>query len=384
MRVLPRNRTRTTRDDSSVTSGYDGGVTFSRAHGAIVLAATLALACSPPFLSGEGNPSLTPIDPNPVFTFAGRVVSTQTGAPVSGATVAASGASVTTSGDGSFSLEVDAEATPATITAPGFLTRATSLAGGGTRTDRTVDLISTDPPFNIEYFDRLTRGFAQPEFPDFVLHWSTNPNFYVITRYTELLPDGTRQSSGVDVPQADLDRVPAMIPGMVTGVSGGRLSAGAVQFRPDYRKDVEAGWIQVAIGERAAGLSGLCGLGGVTITSQGSDITNEISRTGFAQLFIAPECACGAALPSNVLIAHEIGHALGLFHADPFTESLMLSAPQIDCNTTTLPASDAYHAALSHTRPVGNRRPDNDPSHFSLLSMGGPREATLTFSCGLP
>jgi len=180
----------------------------------VAVSAVLALAglgCNPPFLSGR---SATPVGPGQAVAFAGRIVATQTGAPVAGATVPAGGGSATTAADGRFTIEVNAAAAPATIAAPGFLTRTTYLTGGEPHDAGAIDLIATAPPFELDFFDRFARGFAQPEFPDFILRWKQAPNFVIVTRFTEGSLTN-RRSTSVDVPQDVLDRIAAIIPGMV-------------------------------------------------------------------------------------------------------------------------------------------------------------------------
>ena len=76
---------------------------------ALVLASSVLLAsCSPGFLSLDtATPAPTPPPgpaPAPVtFTFNGRIISLQTGVPVSGATVTVGSTTVTSDGEGAFS-----------------------------------------------------------------------------------------------------------------------------------------------------------------------------------------------------------------------------------------------------------------------------------------
>src|SRR5262245_14077542 len=122
--------------------------------------------CDCPFLTkdcslGTSNSTTAPTpSPGPMsFTFSGRIITTQPSQPIAGATIAVGGTggtSAQTGSDGSFSVTVGTSTSSATISAPGFLTRTTALAGGQDRS-AAIDLIST-AGFDLDFFDRLARG----------------------------------------------------------------------------------------------------------------------------------------------------------------------------------------------------------------------------------
>ena len=349
----------------------------------VAVACLVSAACEPPFFSGRGSGTevvpapaspTAPTPATPVFTFTGRVTTTQGGAPVSGATVAVDGASATSGGDGAFSVAIGAASAAAvTVRAPGFLTRTTTLAGGQSRSGGTIDLIATEPSFDLDFFDRLARGKDQPEFPGHVLRWPTNPRFYVITRVTSF-QDGAWRSTAQEVPTAVLNRIERLLPGLVGAATGGRLQAAELQFRPDARETFESGWIQVEVADRpSGGATDECGFGGLDIAFAGNGFTNEVRRTGFMRMYLTDNCRCANDVPSNIILAHELGHALGFAHTHPHRDSVLSYQTSVACSTPNFSPRDQYHGALAYARPVGNASPDTDPDGFQLLRFSRAR-----------
>jgi hypothetical protein len=352
----------------------------------ILSCAFAAAACNPGFLSLDPTSTAPPTAPSaPSFTFAGRVVSTQDGsAAVAGATVTVGDTTTTTDGSGGFSVSIGSSAAPVTVSASGHLTRTTTVAGNANR-GNTIDLISTAAPFDLDFFDRLARGKEQAGvFPDFVIRWPSNPNFYVITKYTVQDAAGNFVSSAEDVPVETVNRIVALLPGLVSDITGNRIQAGSIQTRPDARPvaTIESGWIQVEVANRDAGSAAdLCGFGGVSIALQGS---NEVVRTGFARIYNASNCGCGGTLPANIIIAHEVGHALGFGHTHPYRDSVMSYDTDVSCATASYSARDRYHGAIAYTRPLGNTSPDNDPEGFQLQRLSRSRLRQMEYACQMP
>ena len=98
----------------------------------------------------------------------------------------------------------------------------------------TIDLISASG-LDLDFFDRLARGKEQaPAFPNYIVRWQRNPNFYLITKITRF-QNGSYVSTNDDVPPATLDRIHGMLPTLVVDASGGRIQIGQVIRRPDAR-----------------------------------------------------------------------------------------------------------------------------------------------------
>jgi hypothetical protein len=362
-------------------------VTFYRALA--VASVLFLLACSPGFLSRD--PAATAENPTgptgpaapTTFTFAGRVTNARTGAAVPGASVTVGTTALTTGGEGEFSATIGTSAATVSVNAGGFLTRNTRVSGGANRS-HTIDLIPTAAPFDLDFFDRMARGKDQSNiYPNFVITWRNNPSFYIITKYTTQDAAGNYVSTTQDVPASIINRITAMIPGLVSSVSGGRIASGTIQTRPDARpvSALENGWVQVEIASRGAGgAADTCGFGGLEIALLNN---SETRRAGFARVYNASNCRCGNDLPASLIVAHEIGHSLGFGHTTPAPDSVMSYATTLNCNSTSFSDRDQFHGALAYTRSIGSTSPDDDAEGFTLQRFG-TRTRRLEFACPFP
>lgn len=75
--------------------------------------------------------------------------------------------------------------------------------------------------------------------------------------------------------------------------------------------------------------------------------------------------------PRPVVLAHEIGHAMGYFHVSQVLDGvgrIMTSDGGHSRGRCVTDLSDIelFHSRIVYSRPVGNLDPDTDPSQFSL------------------
>jgi hypothetical protein len=258
----------------------------------------------------------------------GRVVSNPDGGGVPGARVVTEdGQAATADSSGEFALE--GPGTPAsrrvTMSADGFVTRSVTLRTNEPRAGMLLDLIAQRSPFSLTFFQEIARAAEDTRWAALlpILRWESNPSFYIKT---------TNQSS-VDLSAGVIDELRAIIPAIVSQVSGGKLSVVAIEAGREARP-ITAGWINVEFTTE------------ITSCGQGS--------VGGNYLKINPICSCYANIE-----AHEIAHVLGLWHHST-RGGLMSHVAPTYCGTT-LSDLEAYHAHIVYSRARGNTDPDNDP-----------------------
>lgn len=329
--------------------------------GVTLMAVALATSCgdmgnSPAPQPTAPTPPTTPTPPSnlPSWTYEGRIVSTQSHMPVAGAVVqSAAGGFAITDSAGAFVIPIASEGDPVvTIDAAGMLQRRTTLAGGQDRAGLTIDLIALAPPFSLDFYRQLARNrFDAPNGPSRrISRWEEQPNFYI----------KTTDQDGVAVEQARIDKVMANIRSIVPQATGGHFHAGAIETGPDDRPP-QKGWIRVLF--RSEPNLPWCGT--AVVGANPGEVNLKMSCPG------DPLEGPRDLRPGAYVVAHEVGHAMGLSHV---AEGLMgrggsglqpgASPPQMRYDMTDL---EKYHAAIIYSRPVGNADPDVDPSGFRFL-----------------
>src|SRR5688500_12070466 len=113
------------------------------------------------FGCGGGSPTQPSPSPAPTTaTISGLITTPLTGVPVAGATLAFLSRTVTTDAAGAWSLDgQNANASlSVTISAPGYITRETTIKTEQGRTGVEVDLIKNAAPFSLTFFRQAWRN----------------------------------------------------------------------------------------------------------------------------------------------------------------------------------------------------------------------------------
>jgi hypothetical protein len=287
------------------------------------------------------------------WTVSGRVVTARDMSPIAGATLTFGDAPpVTTDGAGAFTIvTTDASTRPLVISAPGFLTRETSLTGGEVRAAVEFDLIPPDPDFPLQqYLDIVRNGFERPEALEPSRRWTTNPNVYVWTTFKD---------TGAAVNPAFVAFLEAELRRLIPAWTANRLQLGELQSGPAERPR-QQGWINVQF-QRGNGNWSMLGADPGSV-SFGSD-----------------------ALCQSLAVAHEFGHALGYWHTR-VKPSIMGGGPG-SCNPANLSPSEMQIARVMYGRNAGNLAPDKDgpppppPVYVHPTLFSSPDAGSLLIAC---
>ena len=272
----------------------------------VVSALLLTAACSSS-TPVSPSPQPTPAPPAPVTPAAITVTATLTNT-VTGAVI------------GSSVQDVTSLPAQLTIAQAGYVTRQTWVSG----TEPRIDLFP-EAGFDLGFYRQFLRaGMEGRSEPLRVLRQS--PSIYMEVEGVKGLSAATA---------ATLERVARRI---IPELTGGRLQLLNWETGPTPRPR-QPGWIVVERQDEA----GLCGKALVG-ASAGQIFMDGNSTT----------CNAGA------VFAHELGHALGLWHVD--TMGSLMYRQQRSSNLADAPtAIERHHAALAYTRLPGNTDVDSDP-----------------------
>ncbi|MCI0545425.1 MAG: hypothetical protein L0Z49_13445, partial [Actinobacteria bacterium] len=277
-------------------------------------------------------PPPPPPPPGGSIALAGRIVDQFSGAGVSGLTVSFAGETTTTDGSGDFEIPGD----------PSSSLRDLGIQGGSIHSRQTFARASDDrweviaSSFAIQPFNDVAR-----EYEPRTIRWTQNPHVYIDTRAHNF-------PGGGPVPQAWIDEAEDVARDIVQEWSGGTLSA-AVTVTSSPPSEGTPGALVVAFDEdpnRYASPSAV----GLARTFWSS--SRAISS---AQIWLRFN-SIGDAGVRYAVLAHEMGHGMGMGHMSGSTSSIMEPVISVGDLTTF----DRRTGDIVYSRSPGNSSPDTD------------------------
>ncbi|MGH7544417.1 MAG: BACON domain-containing protein [Gemmatimonadota bacterium] len=308
---------------------------------------------------GSGSPPPPPPPPPPpggLTALAGRIVDQFSGAGVSGLTVSFAGETTATDGSGDFEIPGD----------PSSSLRDLTIQGGSIHTRRTFARGSDDrwevisSSFAIQPFDDVAR-----EYEPRTIRWTQNPQVYIDTRAHNF-------PGGGPVPQAWIDEAEDVARDIVQDWSGGTLSA-AVTVTSSPPSEGTPGAMVIAFDEDPDRYAGPQSVGlARTFWSSSRAISSAHVWLRFSGI--------GDAGVRYAVLAHEMGHGMGMGHMNGSTSSIM--KPVI--STSDLTVFDRRTGDIVYSRSPGNSNPDTDNQSTFLggLVPAGPPAGSYEWVCG--
>ena len=320
-----------------------------------LIALVLAAACG----GGGGPASPTPTPQPPpsgpaTWVLAGTVRETLTGAPVASATLDFwQMETVTTDASGRWTLRrtgIPESPIYTEIKAPGYIDRRVYVLWQSSgRADIAIDMIRDAAPFSLTFFRQIIRNdFDSPGQYQNTRRWTTTPNFYLNT---------FNPRTGQPILQRQVDLIVSTIRHVVPQLTGGRFGAGVIEVGSGDRPQ-QQDFINIEITYEPD--ESYCGR---------AQVAANPGRIWLNYERCANLCR-GEEIGANV-VAHEVGHALGLWHHDQ--PGIMYRFITANCPDRDASGVERHHSALLYARPPGNADLDWDqPTTVTMTGSGSP------------
>src|SRR5687767_10625253 len=213
---------------------------MAKAPWALLSGCLLLASCDSPTAFA---PEITPPQrggPGEQYRLSGQVLGLQGRQPIAGVTgqwLGFSTSPFSSDASGRFSVDASPGSLMYSINAPGYLERSSGLLVSGPRENVTLDMISLEPPFSLEFYRQFARNSL--ERPSGYAHtnpWPLDPSFYIRT---------VTYDSGEVVPDDVIQGVRRVIEASVPELSGGRRKAAEFRIGPGVMP-AAVGWVEVS------------------------------------------------------------------------------------------------------------------------------------------
>lgn len=313
-------------------------------------------ACS----GSSGGPTApSPTVPGTILT--GHVVDQFTGQPVSGLAVRFDGRLARTDDAGRFSVAGGPGVRQVVLEGSAIFDRWTWARGGASE----IQLKVLPFDFEISAFEDVAREYAPG-----TVRWVESPSVYVDAR-------ADRAGADPDDVRRWADEAAEWVPALLAEWSAGAVGAASVTVGTEPPPSGSNGTLVVRFDADPSLYPTPTAVGAARMRWNGG---NAILS---ADIWLRPGRLEGptAAIARRMLVAHEVGHAVGLAHMDGAESSVM--TPVI--RTPGLTDLDRRLGRVLYARPPGNTTADRDPSSGlagALASAADPAGATLVVCDG--
>jgi hypothetical protein len=321
---------------------------------------------------GSGSAPAAPTSPPAPTTVSvsGNILGNPSGSPMSGLAVSLglpSPVTVTTDSTGAFAF-VNSNpfvvSAPISIEGPGILRRDSQMTLSQSRNNIAIDVITTAPPFNYQYYKEFLRNGRDA--PDSLqpLRPGTVPRHYYIK---------TTNENGVPVNPVVIAETTSIILSSVPVFTGGKLQA-TVETVADAVPSASGVFnvlFMTVLPDPSAG-------GQATVGGDSGTVWLEYDpNKPLASNYGLPNGAQCMGIASGAML-HEIVHSVGGWHVSDSLgpTSNPFSPYDHTCDGSHRYALPVYHMTLAYTRQPGNVDPDRDSQSFILSSPSAAHMAT--------
>ena len=313
--------------------------------------------------SGAPAPPVSPAPPSASATYRGVLTATVTGAPVPGATLTAGGVSARSGAGGVFGLTLPPGDHRVTISAPGFVSRTTTIRAPNDAAALDVIPAPEGGLWNLAFYRELVRDGAGGGALRPLTRWDAEPEFFIDTRPEPTTGDAIPEETVAFVREAIGVTVKLLTDGQFTGE---RVTATDSPPADGTPGTVVLRWNTAEVAKEAQGAAAFA------------------HRVGGPSNFVVFRH-----FEETYAVHHEIGHVLGLYHpVGGKHPSHMWFNGELEPPHFT--KWDIFHARVLYSRPSGNTDVDVDPPGFVAglpvawsAADGGTRDAIIRSSHGL-
>jgi hypothetical protein len=284
------------------------------------------------------------------------------GQPVGGIIVEIPGvASVTTGGDGAFTLDGAGGAPlPLVLRGDGYHTRETHMLSSTVRAE--IDVLPMNDKFDLDFFDHVFRDLGEGH----TLRWTQEPRFEIWTGVYEHV-EGEFYGDLLVSDELAPERFPQLARDVIaadtTKYTGGVLLGNDVVVLPPHPMGTRLGYTEYF---KPFTITVLLLRGGDA--SLGPSWPYESGRIYAASIWMQKRYH----KDEHQVFSHELAHTLGFFHP---AGSENVPLPSIMRAAENVTSHDMLHGSILYRRPPGSRTADKDPETFVVNALRDGAEA---------